>query len=69
MSMNPRSVLARDIWNARKIYIEDGLYTPEIRKAIQEVIRLNKEKYGHIFDTKGKSLGDILKICKSCGKK
>ena len=66
--MNPRSALARDVWDARRIYMEDGLYTPEIRKALQDVIKMNKERYGYIFNDKSKSLGEILKECKRCRK-
>lgn len=41
--------LARDIMDARRIYMEDCLYTPEIRQSLLEVIRLNKELYPEIF--------------------
>ena len=46
---SPRDALARDIMDARRIYMEDGLYTPEIRQSLLEVIRLNKELYPEIF--------------------
>lgn len=49
LNETPRQALARDIRDARKIYQEDGLYTPEIRKSLQEVIKKNKELYPDIF--------------------
>lgn len=33
----PRDALARDIIDARNIYIKEGLYTPEIRSGLLEV--------------------------------
>jgi hypothetical protein len=45
----PREALARDIKDSRKIYKEDGVYTPEINKSHQEVIQKNKELYPELF--------------------
>lgn len=36
-----------DIWDARKIYMKDGLYNSEIRQSLKEVIKQNKELYHH----------------------
>ncbi len=47
--LSPRSALARDIMDARRIYLEDGLYTPEIRQQILEAIKQNKLNYPDIF--------------------
>ena len=47
--LGSRDALARGIWDARQRYIEDGLYGPEVRRALQEVIRQNKAKYPNIF--------------------
>jgi filamentous hemagglutinin len=45
LTRTPRQTLAHEIWDARKIYKQDGLYTPEIRQGLLEVIRLNKNKW------------------------
>ena len=50
LNLEPRDALARDIIDARNIYIKEGLYTPEIRSGLLEVIKLNKTKYPNIFD-------------------
>ncbi|SES45126.1 T7SS effector LXG polymorphic toxin [Psychrobacillus sp. OK032] len=50
LNLQPRNALARDIMDARGIYIKEGLYTPEIRSGLMEVIRLNKSKYPDMFD-------------------
>ncbi len=49
LSETPREALARDIKDSRKIYKEDGVYTPEIRKSHQDVIQKNKELHPQIF--------------------
>lgn len=41
-AMTPRNALAAGVRDARKIYSSDGLYTPQIRSALQQVIDLNK---------------------------
>ena len=48
--LSPREALARDIMDARKIYQEQGLYTPEIRQSLQDVINQNKLKYPQVFN-------------------
>ena len=48
-NLDPRDVLAFDIKNLRKIYIEQGLYTPEVRKGLMDAIKLNKELYPELF--------------------
>ncbi|HJV31814.1 MAG TPA: hypothetical protein VJ558_06430 [Bacillales bacterium] len=50
LNLSPRDALARDIWDARRIYKEDGLYTPEIRGSLQEVIQMNKDMYPNLFN-------------------
>ncbi|MEM5634154.1 hypothetical protein ACT7C8_30165 [Bacillus cereus] len=50
LNLEPCDGLARDIIDARNIYIKEGLYTPEIRSGLLEVIKLNKTKYPNIFD-------------------
>lgn len=49
-SKAPRDELAKDILDLRKIYKEDGVYTPEIRKGLIEVIDQNKNKFPEIFN-------------------
>lgn len=49
LNLSPRDALARDIWDARRIYQKDGLYTPEIRGSLQEVIEMNKNLYPNLF--------------------
>ena len=44
-SLSPRQALARDIWDARQIYRNQELYTPAIRRALQNVIKLNTEAW------------------------
>lgn len=49
-NLNPRNALAFDIKDLRKIYMEQGLYTPEIRKGVMAAIKLNKKLYPNIFN-------------------
>ncbi|MEC1440527.1 T7SS effector LXG polymorphic toxin [Bacillus sonorensis] len=49
INLPPRNALARDIWDARNIYKNDGLYTSEIRSGLKEVIDLNRNMYPEIF--------------------
>lgn len=55
LSVSPRNVLAREIRDAQSIYRRQGLYSPEIRRSLQEVIRLNKLIWSRIFDKEGNS--------------
>jgi len=50
LNLSPRNALAREIRDARAIYRRQGLYTPEIRRSLQEVIRLNKLAWLDIFE-------------------
>ncbi|MBS0186411.1 MAG: hypothetical protein JSS34_08895 [Proteobacteria bacterium] len=49
LSSDPRIELARDIWDIRQIYRTDGVYTTEIRRALQEVIVKNKQARPDLF--------------------
>ncbi|BBW97516.1 hypothetical protein ACPVTF_16480 [Geobacillus icigianus] len=49
LNLSYRDALAHDIWDARRIYMQDGLYTSEIRKSLRDVIQLNKELYPELF--------------------
>jgi hypothetical protein len=50
----PRDALARDIMDARRIYQNDGLYTPSIRQYLQNVIDMNKRIFPEIFNKPGR---------------
>ncbi|MCW1929654.1 hypothetical protein [Bhargavaea beijingensis] len=45
----PRDALANDILDARRIYMKDGVYTPEIRDGLIDTIRKNKELFPELF--------------------
>ncbi len=49
MDMTPRDALAAGVWDARKIYRADDLYTPQIRSSLQDLIRMNKANHPAIF--------------------
>ena len=50
LDMSPRDAMARDIADARQIYKDQGLYTPEIRQSLQQVIQTNKTAWPGFFD-------------------
>lgn len=52
VDMTARGALATGVQDARKIYQNDGLYGPDIRKQLQELIRQNKTTYPTIFEKK-----------------
>ena len=45
LSLSPREALAREIRDARAIYRRQGFYTPQIRRSLQQVIRLNESAW------------------------
>jgi filamentous hemagglutinin len=45
-----RSALAREVWDVRAIYRRQGLYTREIRRSLQQVIRQNQSAWFGIFE-------------------
>jgi filamentous hemagglutinin len=49
LSLSARQALARDIWDVRTIFREEGRYTPEIRFGLQETIRENKVAWPGTF--------------------
>ncbi|WP_253293349.1 ribonuclease YeeF family protein [Bacillus safensis] len=51
LNLEPRDALARDIIDARNIYLKEGLYTSKVRSGLLEVIKLNKVKYPSTFDS------------------
>jgi filamentous hemagglutinin len=50
IGLTPRQALGQGIWDARSIYMQDGLYTPEIRSALQDVIQQNRAANPGLFD-------------------
>lgn len=49
LNLSPRDALAHDIWDVRRIYQNDGLYTTEISGSLLEVISMNKHMYPNLF--------------------
>lgn len=49
INMTARDALAAGVWDARQIYRADGLYTPQIRSSLQQVIQMNKANHPTIF--------------------
>ena len=49
INMTARDALAAGVWDARQIYRADGLYTPQIRSSLQDLIRMNKANHPTIF--------------------
>ena len=49
-ALSPRDALARGVLDTKRIYEAHGLYGPEIRRALQELILRNKEANPGLFD-------------------
>jgi hypothetical protein len=49
-SILPRDALAQATQRARHVYMQDGVYTPEIRRGLLEVIDRNKSSFPHLFE-------------------
>ncbi|WP_422630979.1 RHS repeat domain-containing protein [Pseudomonas hunanensis] len=49
LSESPRDALARDIWDARKIYRKENLYNLTIKQGLRNSIHLNKSLFPDIF--------------------
>lgn len=47
--MISRDALAAGVWDARRVYQQDGLYGIVIRQQLQELIRQNKSMYPDLF--------------------
>jgi len=50
IGLTPRQALGQGIWDARQIYQQDGLYGPQIRSALQDVIQQNRAANPGLFD-------------------
>ena len=50
LNLSPRQALAREVKDVRNIYRGQGLYTPQIRKSLQQLIKLNQISWSRIFN-------------------
>jgi hypothetical protein len=48
-NMTPRDALAAGVRDARRIFQSEGVYSPEIRAQLQELIRQNKTAHPTVF--------------------
>ena len=49
-ALSPRDALGRGVRDAKRIYESEGLYGPDIRSALQELIRRNRDANPGLFD-------------------
>lgn len=52
--LNARDMLAFDLWDARRVLKEDGLWNSDARKAFSDYIKAYEEAYPEIFKKGGK---------------
>jgi len=50
LNISPRQALAREVWDVRSIYYNQGLYTLQIKHSLRLVIKQNKALWGIVFD-------------------
>ncbi|WP_197276410.1 hypothetical protein [Bacillus sp. JCM 19034] len=50
LNLSYRDALTHDILDARRIYMKQGVYTPEIRAGLLNAIRKNRELYPELFN-------------------
>jgi hypothetical protein len=50
LTLTPKQVLDREIADARQIYKDAGLHTPEVEKKLQEIRTQNKAAFPGVFD-------------------
>jgi hypothetical protein len=50
LRLTPRQALANDIWDLRRIYRAQGLYTPIIRTGLRNTIALNRAAWPSAFN-------------------
>ena len=53
-NLNARDMLAFDLWDARRVLKEDGLWNSDARKAFSDYIKAYEEAYPEIFKKGGK---------------
>jgi len=49
LSMTSRQAMAAGVWDARKVYKQDGLYRSLIRQKLRELIEMNKSTHPELF--------------------
>jgi len=49
LNFSPRETLAREVWDVRSIYRYQGLYTSQIGRSLQQIIKLNKSVWLEVF--------------------
>ena len=52
--LNARDMLAFDLWDARRVLKEDGLWNSDARKAFSDYIKAYEKAYPEIFKKGGK---------------
>ncbi len=50
LNLSYRDALTHDILDAKRIYMKQGVYTPEIRAGLLNAIRKNRELYPELFN-------------------
>lgn len=46
---SPRDALARDVYDAKQIYQDNGKYNQNVRQSLQEVVKQNKGKFPNLY--------------------
>lgn len=49
-ALSPRDALGRGVRDAKRIYEQEGLYGPDIRRALQDLIEQNRRANPGLFD-------------------
>ena len=49
INLTPRQALGQGVWDARRIWQMDGLYTPQIRSELQDLIEQNRAANPGLF--------------------
>jgi hypothetical protein len=50
LTLSSRRTLAQEVWDIRSIYLRQGLYNADIRKRLQELIKMNQRTWLNFFD-------------------
>jgi hypothetical protein len=50
LTLSSRQTLAQEVWDIRSIYLRQGLYNADIRRRLQELIKLNKTTWLTFFN-------------------
>ncbi|GGO00237.1 polymorphic toxin-type HINT domain-containing protein [Saccharibacillus kuerlensis] len=49
LNLSYRDALAHDIWDSRRIYMKNGLYIPEIKESLLNVIEMNRQLHPALY--------------------